>query len=184
MKNLLRWIRGSERPAVPHERAESFSAPERETWLEQIGAPSLAVVGLLSHLLIFWLLSFPYKYVEYGMCEVDCISITTGWQTMGTILVLPVLPYLACLLPLLRKSVLIEASLEISLSLNVAVNLLGFLGIWWGSQPWGYDVDLYNRAWRDAASGIHVTLLLLAVVCSSAISLVLLAFLRRSRKLW
>src|SRR5437588_51484 len=72
MKNLLRWLQGSERPPVQHERAEPLFAPE--TRLERVGFPGLAALGLLCQLLIFWLLSFPYTYFERGICEVDCIS--------------------------------------------------------------------------------------------------------------
>ena len=183
MKNLLRWLHGSERPLVQHERAEPFFAPESETWLERVGFPGLAVLGLLCQLLIFWLLSFPYTYFEQGICEVDCISTTTGWQAMGSLLILPVFPYLACLLPMLRKSVQKEHYLEMGLYLNAPVNLGGFLLIFGALQLPFFGADLYNVAWHDAAYGIHLTLLLLAVVSSSVISIVLRSWLRRSRKL-
>jgi hypothetical protein len=183
MKYLLRWIHGSERPPVQHEGAEPFFGPESETWLQRIGRPLLAVLGLLCHLLIFWLLSFPYTYFEEGICHVDCISTTTGWQAMGSILILPVFPYLACFLPMLRKSVQKEQYLEMGLYLNVLVNLGGFLLISGALQLPFFAADLYNVAWHDAAYGIHLTLLLLAVVSSSVISVALRSWLRRSRKL-
>ncbi len=182
MKNLLRWILDSERPSVQHERRASF-ASENGTWFERTGFLSLSALGLLCHLFIFWLLSFPYTYFEQGMCEVNCISTRTGWQTMGTILILPVLPYLACFLPLLRKSMQREEYLEMGLFLNGPVNLIGFLLTFWGLQPFGLEIDLYNTAWHDAAYGLHLALLLFAVVASSVMSMLLRAFLRRSRKL-
>ncbi len=102
---------------------------------------------------------------------------------MGTILILPVLPYLACFLPLLRKSMQREEYLEMGLFLNGPVNLIGFLLTFWGLQPFGLEIDLYNTAWHDAAYGLHLALLLFAVVASSVMSMLLRAFLRRSRKL-
>ena len=182
MKNFLRWIQTSERPGE-HEGDEPFFAPENESWLAQIARPLLAVFGLYCHLLIFWLLSFPYTYFEQGICEVDCISTTTGWQAMGSLLLLPVFPYLACLLPVLRKSVQKEQYLEMGLYLNAPVNLGGFLLIFGALQLPFFAADLYNVAWHDAAYGIHLTLLLLAVVSSSVMSIVLRSWLQRSRKL-
>src|SRR6266702_7994301 len=104
MKNFLRWIQTSERPGE-HEGDEPFFAPENESWLAQIARPLLAVFGLYCHLLIFWLLSFPYTYFQYGICEVNCVSITTGWQAPDILLVLPIFSYLAYLLSLLWKNV-------------------------------------------------------------------------------
>jgi hypothetical protein len=182
MKKLLCWVHGSVR--LPESRAgiEPFGTPERETWLGRTGLPSLAALGLLCHLLIFWLLSFPYTYFEVGICEVNCTSITTGWQAMGFILIFPVFPYLAYLLPTLRKNVQTEQLLTF-LYLNVLVNLGGFLVIYGFLQISLHGADLHNVAWSDAAYGIHLALLLLAVVSSSVMSLVLGSRLRRSRKL-
>jgi hypothetical protein len=163
-------------------RESSRSLPPRETWLGRVGLPSLAVFGLLCHLFIFWLLSYPYTYFEVGICEVDCTSITTGWQAMGFILIFPVYPYLAYLRNRRRKSVQTEQLLTL-FDLNVLVNLGGFLfiyGILWLKL---HSADLHDIAWPDAAYGIHLALLLLAVVSSSVMSLVLGFWLRRSRKL-
>ncbi len=182
MKKLLWWVHGSERLPESREGVEPFRTPERETWLRRAGLPSLAVLGLLCHLFIFWLLSYPYTYFEVGICEVDCTSITTGWQAMGFILIFPVFPYLAYLRNRRRKSVQTEQLLTL-FDLNVLVNLGGFLfiyGILWLKL---HSADLHDIAWPDAAYGIHLALLLLAVVSSSVMSLVLGFWLRRSRKL-
>ena len=45
-----------------------------------------------------------------------------------------------------------------------------------------FGADLYNVAWHDADYGIHLTLLLLAVVSSSVMSIVLRSWLRRSMR--
>jgi len=183
MKNLLWWVHGTERLPESREGVELFRPPERETWLGRAGLPSLAVLGLLCHLLIFWLLSFPYTYFEVGICEVDCTSITTGWQAMGWLLIFPVFPYLTYLRNMLQQSVQREQWLDTSLNLNVLVNLGGFLviyGFLWLSL---HGADLHNVAWHDAAYGIHLARLLLAVVSSSVMSIVLRSWLRRSKKL-
>ena len=58
MKTLLRWIRDSERSAVQYERAEPGVAP-RAMWFERMAFLSFVTLGLLCHLIIFRLLSFP-----------------------------------------------------------------------------------------------------------------------------
>jgi hypothetical protein len=207
MKNFLGWIHSSERLLEEHEGAESFFVYESETWYSRIGRPLLAVLGLLCHLMIIWLLSFPYTYFEQGICEVNCTSVTTGWNAMGYILIFPLLSYLMYLLSLPWKIVLAQGSLGdsfsdlryllfllgkrvplekwlgTSLKFNVLVNLGGFVVIWVVLQISLLGADLYNVSWCDAAYGIHLTLILLAVIASSVISLKLGAWLQRNREL-
>lgn len=180
MKNPQRWLHASERPLVQHDGDEPDFTPENEMWLARIARSLLAVFGLYCHLLIIWLLSFPYTYFQYGICEVNCISITTGWQASSLFLLLPLFSYLMYLLSLLWKSLQRETWLATCLMLNVPSNLIGFLFLVLLLQGPLMAADLYNVAWHDAAYGIHLTLILLAVVASSVISMVLRSRLRRS----
>ena len=184
--HLPGWRHIPERKPEIHEGSEPFRAPRNETRRDQIGLSSLAVLGLLCHSLIFWLLSFPYVYRYDPYVATDepssagIVSITTGWQALGAILILPGFSYLACLLPALWKS----KKLEVSMYLNVGVNLGGFLLL--------YGLLLFSRigdfdkqtTFLDAAYGIHLTFLFLAALCSSASSIALGFWLRRSRKLY
>jgi hypothetical protein len=189
--HLPGWRHIPERKPEIHEGSEPFRAPRNETRREQIGLSSLAVLGLLCHSLIFWLLSFPYVYRYDPYLAVDVpssggiISITTGWDALGAIPLLPaftylpVFTYLACLLPALRKS----KKLEVSMYLNAGVNLGGFLlfnGLLFFSRIGDAN---HQTAPLDAAYGIHLTFLFLAALCSSASSIALSFWLRRIRKL-
>src|SRR5581483_8710037 len=103
------------------------------------------------------------------------IFITTGWSARGFIPLLPVIPYLACLLPPLRESARGRRWLKTGLYANVLVS--------W-SSPWQFsmDADLYAKAWHNADYGIHLVLILLAVICRSIISVLLGLWLRRGRE--
>lgn len=169
------------------EGSELFRAPRSEMRGDQIGLSSLAVLGLLCHALIFWLLSFPYVYTydpyyQPAPWAPDGFTfVTTGWQTPGVILILPCLFYLACLLPVLRKS----KWLEVSMRLNAFVNVGGFLllyGRLFLSQ-WGSADGANQTHWRDAAYGSHLTFLFLAALCSSVSSLSLGLWLQQNKKL-
>ena len=185
--HLPGWRHIPERKPEIHEGSEPFRAPRNETRRDQIGLSSLAVLGLLCHSLIFWLLSFPYVYRYDPYLAVDepssgGIMITTGWQALGVILILPAFSYLAYLLLAVRKSKKLEY-LEVSMYLNVGVNLGGFLLL--------YGLLLFSRigdfdkqtTFLDAAYGIHLTFLFLAALCSSVSSISLGFWLRRRRKL-
>lgn len=197
MKHLLQRPPTKERPSSEHKGAES--------WFARSVPLLLTVPGLLCHLFICWLLTFPYTYFEIGICEENCISITTGWQVWSWILILPLLSYLTYLLSPLGQRMLAQGSLgdslsdlryflsllwqgaqmeqwhEGSLKLNVLVNLVGLL-IFLASLQYSSMADLHNVAWRDAAFGIHFTLVLLTACASSVISLVPGFRLQRGRK--
>lgn len=184
MKNMLRWVHGTARQTESREGAKLFRAPGNETQLERVGLSSLAVFGLLCHLLIFWLLFFPYAYTydpyyqAPGSSSYGLTFITTGWQAMGFMLIFPVFSYLLCLLPMLRKSARRKKQLEESLYLNVLVNLGGFL-LMCGVLLFSLFGDFNNqRHWLD---GMHLAILFLAVLCSSVSSVLLGSLMRRSR---
>ena len=122
MKHKLRWVHRSEQQLMQREGARPVHAPAGESHLEQVGLLSMALVGLLCQLLIFWLLSFPYTY-SYNPSLGAVPSLITGWQALGFLLIFPAFPYLACLLPLVRKSARRNKRLEVSLYLNGLVNL-------------------------------------------------------------
>ncbi len=204
MKNLQRGFNASERPLVQHDEDEPDITPENEMWLARIARPLLAVFGLCYHLLIFWLLFFPYIYFRYGICDVNCTIVTTGWQALGFVLIFPIIPYLMYLLSLLWKSMLERGSLgdsfsdlryllsllwervqiakwlETSLKINIWINLVGFLTFYGALLSHIAAADHDTVAWTDAAYGFHLTLILLAVVASTVISVVLCSWLQRS----
>lgn len=181
MKDRLQWVRRSEQQRIQRGRAELFRAPAGESHLEQVGLPSIALVGLLCQLLIFWLLSFPYTS-SYNPYLDDVPTLTTGWQELGILLIFPVFPYLACLLPLVRNSAQRKKRLKVCLYLNSLVNLGGFLLIYGFLQlPPLKPPPVEFRL--DAAYGVHLVLLFLAALASSICSVLLGELLRRSRTL-
>ncbi len=196
MKKLLWWVHGSERLPESREGVEPFRTPERETWLGRVGLPSLAVLGLLCHLLIFWSLSWTYAYLYLWEAETPVYQVPgspseyfnatiTGWTVMKEqpflllFVTFPILPYLACLLLMLRKSEWMQQRLKESLYLNGLLNLVGFFFTWWFLLYYS-ETDLYDRSWLD---GTRLMMLLLFFAGSSVCSVLLGSLLRRSRKL-
>ena len=182
MKNRPRWARRSEQQLMQHEGAELFRAPAGETHLEQVSLLSIALFGLMCHVLMFWLLSFPYTS-SYNPYLDDVPSLTTGWQALGFLLIFPVFPYLACLLPMVRKSAERKKRLEAYLYLNSLVNLGGFLLIYGILQLPRMEDPLHFEFRLDAAYEVHLILLFLAVLASSISSVLLGSLLWRSRTL-
>ncbi len=182
MQSMPRRDPGSKRPLpVQREGIEPLRPPERGIRLEQIGQFSLVVLGLLCHLLLFFSLAFPYVY-RYDP-YVNVTWSTTGWQAvlgdgLLPVVIFPVLPYLACLLPMLRK----KEWLEMSLYLNVLLNPVSFLLIWGVLflDRMGYFDN--QTTWQDAAYDRHLAFLLLSAVGSSISSALLGRLLRRNRK--
>ncbi len=131
--------------AGQHERAERVSPSHEEQRPEQAIRPRrrsrLAFIGLLCHLVIGLSLLFPYTelYDPYAGAN----SRTTGWQLLGSAfqtgifltvvallllaaLVVPILIYLACLLPFPRKSDQRAALLLKGAYLNYLLTTMGF----------------------------------------------------------
>lgn len=174
---------------MPHEKAKKVHSPKRENWPKQVGKLSLIVFGLFCHLLIFRLLSFPYVYTydpyyqASGSSSPGVTFVLTGWQAHGSVLLLPVLPYLVCLLFIVWTNRLVKNLLETIFYANVVVNVGGFLLVYASLILAHYGEFNKEVYWLDAAYGTHVYLLLLAVVGSIASSVGLSQLLRRSRKL-
>jgi len=149
----------------------------------------LAFIGLLCHLLIGLSLSFPYTELHDGY--EGTITLTTGWQLLGNALqshsilsygallllaavVLPVLFYLACLLPFPRKSNQREALLFKGTYLSYLLNTMGFslslnalaLSLFFGAFG---GADLHNYSSTDVAFAVPPAPFLLSLICSTVL---------------
>jgi hypothetical protein len=163
------------------ERAERVHASEGETRPKYAGTgrflPSLAVSGLLCHLLVFLSLFFSSTetYDPYMMAT----FYTTGWQVLlgGDIraffllpvLILPIFPYLFCLLLIPLKSEWKDVLLRKSFALNGLLNMVGFVLII-VTLAFSLIGDFNKENHRlDAASGIPLAAFLLSLICSSVL---------------
>ena len=181
--------------AGQHEGAERISHPdggELPAYATRLSLrPHPASIGLLCHLLIGLSLLFPYMELIDGY-EGGIISRMTGWQLLGNAfesqdvftlvshlllaalvlpLVLPVLIYLACLLPFPRKSDQREALLVKSTYLSYLLNTMGFslslvalaLSLFYLSG------DLHDILHTDVAFVIPPAAFLLSLLCSTVL---------------
>jgi hypothetical protein len=152
---------------------------------------SLAVLGLLCHLLIFWSLSWTYVYLYLWEAGTPVYQVPgapsrgfngtiTGWTVMREkpflllLVTFPILPYLACLLLMLRKSEWMQKRLKECLYLNGLWILVGFLFTWW-NLLYDSETDLYDSSWLD---GTRLMILLLFFAGSSVCSVLLGSLLR------
>jgi hypothetical protein len=140
----------------------------------------LAILGLLCHLLIFLSLFFPFAdlYDPYvGLFR------ETGWQVIGNtgilipFLILPVFPYLACLLPIILKSKEKKELLQTFFSLSWPLNIIPFILFPFCVTFKFGDFDKQTLS-MDAAAGIPLAVFLLALFCSIALSILLSLLLR------
>lgn len=171
MRNMLRWVHDPERLPEGHKGVEPLGAPERGTRLERVGLPSLAILGLLCHLLIFLSLSltFTETYDPYRQAT----SLATGWQMLGggfreifllATLILSIFFYLSSLPLFAVKSTWKDALLTASFFFTCLLNAGGFALAFTLTFVWGNpENDTYTT---DAAAFIPLVAFSLSFLCS------------------
>lgn len=153
---------------MPHERGIQ---PKRASTDRHLLLTALLVsLGLVCPLLVF--LSLPLTFLESydGITEVT--RRLTGWYLLGggsremvllATLILPIFPYLSCLLLFRVKSMWKEALLVTSFSLNCLLNMVGFALTFALTSGWN---DLYVTSKIEAADRIPPVAFLLSFLCS------------------
>lgn len=147
----------------------------------------LCCLGLLCHLFIFLSLSFTFIEANNGY-EPNWIPVT-GWQllyqwegpkgVLWAALLLPLIPYLLCLLLFPVKSMWKWALLETGFYLNGILNIIGFALL--TTLAWGWN-DLHSTYRTDAAYTLSLGAFLLSLLCSC--SLLVHCLRRPERERW